>query len=650
MTNGQSETSPAASPLPSSAVEAGEAPDHARKSSLAVLALGALGVVYGDIGTSPLYTVHEVFAGSGHIPLTPEHVIGVISVIFWALMIVVSLKYVTLILRADNHGEGGIMALFALAISAVGNKPRIRHAITGAGLFGAALFYGDGVITPAISVLSAIEGLEIATPALKHFVVPVTVAVLVVLFVAQRNGTAGIGALFGPIMLVWFLVLAVAGIGNIFRAPEVLWALNPLHALAFLREGGWIAFVGLGAIVLAVTGAEALYADMGHFGRKSIRLAWFSYVFPALALNYLGQGALLIASPQEVDNPFYRLFPGWALYPMVALATAATVIASQAVISGTYSMTKQAIQLGFLPRMRIVQTSAKEIGQIYLPVVNWLLLVAVVAAVLGFGSSTNLAAAYGIAVTGTMLITTVLTFFVVRYGWGYNWLLCVLATGAFLLVDAAFFSANTLKILDGGWFPIVIGLIVYFVMTTWREGRRILFDELKKNEIPLLPFLHSIRNEPIHRVPNTAIFLIGNPDGVPFAMLHNLAHNQVLHERIVFLTIVYHDVPYVAAAKRCDLETLGDGFFRVRAHYGFMDRADIPAAIAAAFAQCGEELNPMTTSYFLSRETIVPGASTAMPKWREQLFLTMARLAGSAVEFFSIPTNRVIELGARVEM
>jgi KUP system potassium uptake protein len=624
--------------------------DPVKKSSLAALALGALGVVYGDIGTSPLYTVHEVFAGSGRVPLTPGNVVGVVSVIFWSLMIIVSLKYVTLILRADNNGEGGIMALFALAARAVANRPRTRRALTAAGLFGAALFYGDGIITPAISVLSAVEGLEIAAPGLKPFVVPVTVAVLVVLFAFQRKGTAGIGALFGPVMLAWFLVLAIAGCLNIFKAPQILAALNPFEGLEFLYHSGWVAFVGLGAIVLAVTGAEALYADMGHFGRRSIRVAWFSYVFPALALNYLGQGALIIAAPAEIDNPFYRLFPAWSLYPMVGLATAATVIASQAVITGTYSMTKQAILLGFLPRMRIVQTSAKEIGQIYLPVVNWLLLTAVVAAVLGFGSSTNLASAYGIAVTGTMLITTILTFFVVRYGWGYNWALCFLATGFFFVIDAAFFSANTLKIFEGGWFPLVIGAVVYVVMTTWRQGRRLLFEQLKKNEIPLEPFLASIAAEPIHRVPNTAVFLIGNPDGVPFAMLHNLAHNQVLHERVIFLTIVYRDVPYVPFSECAEIEPLQHGFFRLKLHYGFMDKPDIPAALAVVCKKCGFEFNIMSTSFFLSRETIVPTSGTGMSNWREQLFVTMSRLAGSAVEFFSIPTNRVIELGARIEM
>jgi KUP system potassium uptake protein len=624
--------------------------DPVKKSSLTALALGALGVVYGDIGTSPLYTVHEVFAGSGRVPLTPGNVIGVVSVIFWSLMIVVSLKYVTLILRADNHGEGGIMALLALATRAVAKTPHVRRGLVAAGLFGAALFYGDGIITPAISVLSAVEGLEIAAPGLKPFVVPITVAVLIVLFAFQRKGTAGVGALFGPVMLVWFSVLAVAGCLNVFKAPEVLAALNPFEGLAFLYHSGWVAFVGLGAIVLAVTGAEALYADMGHFGRRSIRVAWFSYVFPALALNYLGQGALIIASPAEIDNPFYRLFPAWSLYPIVGLATAATVIASQAVITGTYSMTKQAILLGFLPRMRIVQTSAREIGQIYLPVVNWLLLVAVIAAVLGFGSSTNLASAYGIAVTGTMLITTILTFFVVRYGWGYNWALCFLATGFFLLIDAAFFSANTLKILEGGWFPLVIGALVYVVMTTWRQGRRLLFEQLKKNEIPLIPFLASIADEPIHRVPNTAVFLIGNPDGVPFAMLHNLAHNQVLHERVIFLTIVYRDVPYVPFRECAEIEPLEQGFFRLKLHYGFMDKPDIPAALAVVCQKCGFEFNIMSTSFFLSRETIVPTPGTGMSTWREQLFVTMSRLAGSAVEFFSIPTNRVIELGARIEM
>jgi len=620
-----------------------------RKQSLGALALGAIGVVYGDIGTSPLYTMHEIFAGSGGVELNHDNVLGVVSVIFWALMIIVSMKYVTLILRADNHGEGGIMALLALASSAVAGKPRLRRALFVAGVFGAALFYGDGVITPAISVLSAVEGLEIATPALKSFVVPLTVVVLVVLFGVQRKGTAGIGFVFGPIMLAWFIVLAVAGVINVASAPQVLGALNPLVGVRFMLKHGVGAFIALGAIVLAVTGAEALYADMGHFGRKPIRAAWFGLVFPALAANYLGQGALLIADAQAIENPFYRLFPGWLLLPMVGLATIATVIASQAVISGAYSMTKQAVQLGFLPRMHIVHTSAREMGQIYLPAINWMLLVSVVAAVIGFGSSTNLASAYGIAVTGTMLITTILTFWVIRYGWKYNWLLCVLATGFFLLIDLAFFSANTLKVAQGGWFPLVIASAVFTVMVTWKRGREILLERLRSQAIPLGPFIESVVADEIPRMPRTAVFLMASPDGVPRALLHNLMHNNVLHRRIVFLTVVYAEVPYVPLPGRVLIENLGNEFYRVRIFYGFMDEPDIPAALERCDCE-GLEFDLFATSFFVSRETVVPVGGGEMAHWRKELFATVADLASSVVDYFKIPPNRVIELGTRVEI
>jgi len=620
-----------------------------RKHSMGALALGAIGVVYGDIGTSPLYTIHEIFAGSGGVALTHDNVLGVISVIFWTLMIIVSMKYVTLILRADNHGEGGIMALLALASAAVAGNPRLRRLLYVAGVFGAALFYGDGVITPAISVLSAVEGLEVAAPSLKAFVVPVTVIVLVVLFAVQRKGTAGIGFVFGPIMLAWFGILAVAGAVNIVAAPQVLAALNPLVGIDFIREHGWGAFVALGAIVLAVTGAEALYADMGHFGRGPIRAAWFGLVFPALTINYLGQGALLITDATAIENPFYLLFPAWLLFPMVGLATVATVIASQAVISGAYSMTKQAVQLGFLPRMHVVHTSAREIGQVYLPAINWILLVSVVAAVIGFGSSTNLASAYGIAVTGTMLITTVLTFWVVRYGWGYNWLLCILATGFFLLIDIAFFSANTLKIAQGGWFPLVIGAAVFVMMMTWKRGREILLEKLRIQAVPLGPFIQSVVADKIPRVPRTAVFLMASPEGVPRALLHNLMHNNVLHERIVFLTVVYADVPYVPLPGRVLIENLGNEFYRVRIFYGFMDEPDIPAALERCDCE-GLEFEMMATSFFVSRETVVPTEAGGMAHWREELFASMSDLASSVVDYFKIPPNRVIELGTRVEI
>jgi KUP system potassium uptake protein len=617
--------------------------------SLAALALGALGVVYGDIGTSPLYTVKEIFTGSGGIPLSQVNVVGVVSVIFWALMIVVSLKYVTLILRADNHGEGGIMALLALASSAVKKLPRLRYGLLLAGVFGAALFYGDGVITPAISVLSAVEGLEVAAPGLTPYVVPLTVAVLVLLFLFQRRGTAGVGMLFGPVMMIWFGVLALGGLFSVYKAPEILVALNPYYGVRFLFQNGWVAFVGLGAIVLALTGAEALYADMGHFGHRPIRLVWFNFVFPALALNYLGQGALIISDPKAIANPFYLLFPTWLLVPMIGLATAATVIASQAVITGTYSMTQQAIQLGFLPRTHIVHTSAMEEGQIYIPSINAMLLLAVVAAVIGFGSSTNLASAYGLAVTGTMLITTVLTFFVVRYAWGYNWLVCVLATGFFLVIDLAFFSANTLKIAQGGWFPLVVGLAIFTVMTTWKRGREILVTHLRQTQIPLMPFLESLVAEDITRVSNTAIFLVANPEGVPNALLHNLAHNQVLHDRVIFLTVIYREIPYVPHEQRVQVEFLLYCFYRIKVFYGFMDKPDLVAALEACRGD-GLEFNLLATSFFVSRETIVPTPGGGMADWREQLFATMSRLAGSAADYLNIPPNRVIEVGTRIEI
>jgi KUP system potassium uptake protein len=622
---------------------------HTSARSIAALSLGALGVVYGDIGTSPLYTVKEIFTGSGGIPLTPVNVVGVVSVIFWALMIVVSLKYVTLILRADNHGEGGIMALLALVISAVKRLPRLRYGLMLAGVFGAALFYGDGVITPAISVLSAVEGLEVAAPKLAPYVVPLTVAVLVLLFMFQKKGTAGVGKLFGPVMMVWFGVLALGGVLNVYVVPEILTALNPYYGLRFLYQNGWVAFVGLGAIVLALTGAEALYADMGHFGRRPIRLAWFRFVFPALALNYLGQGALIMNDPTAIANPFYLLFPTWLLYPMIGLATVATVIASQAVITGTYSMTQQAIQLGFLPRTHIVHTSDKEEGQIYIPSINLMLLLAVVAAVIGFGSSTNLASAYGVAVTGTMLITTVLTFFVVRYAWGYNWALCILATGFFLVIDFAFFSANTLKIAQGGWFPLVVGLTIFTVMTTWKRGREILVTHLRQTQVPLKPFLESLVAEDITRVSNTAIFLVANPEGVPNALLHNLAHNQVLHDRVIFLTVIYKEIPYVSHEQRVQVEFLLHGFYRIRVFYGFMDKPDLVAALEACRGD-GLEFNLLATSFFVSRETIVPTPGGGMADWREQLFATMSRLAGSAADYLNIPPNRVIEVGTRIEI
>ena len=619
------------------------------KQSHAALALAALGVVYGDIGTSPLYAVKEVFNPSHHIPFSTANVVGGVSAIFWALMIVVSVKYVILIMRADNKGEGGIMALLALASASVKDHAKWGVPLALVGVFGAALFYGDGVITPAISVLSAIEGLEVATPVLKPYVVPLTIVVLIALFAFQRTGTSTVGALFGPVMIVWFATLALIGVLNILRTPEILGALNPLHAFGFLSQHGLASFVVLGAVFLAVTGAEALYADMGHFGKRAIRAAWFSWVFPALALNYLGQGALLIGNPAAIASPFYLMFPNWALYPMVGLATVATVIASQAVISGTYSITKQATQLGFLPRTNIVQTSSKEIGQIYIPSINWTLLLAIIAAVIGFGSSTNLASAYGLAVSGTMLITTFLTFFVLRYAWHYNLPLCIASTIFFFVIDAAFFSANLIKLVEGGWFPLTMGALIFTIMVTWRRGREILYGRLRSSAIALGPFLDSLFQDPPHRVPGTAIFLIGDPNAVPHAFLHNLAHNKVVHERIVFLTVVFKDVPWVPSSERVMVEPLGHDCYRIKLYFGFMNRPDVPQALEMC-RDYGLEFHLLETSFFVSRETVIPTAGEEMAMWRERLFVTMARNAGSIVEYFSIPSNRVIELGTQVEI
>jgi KUP system potassium uptake protein len=618
----------------------------------AALTLLALGIVFGDIGTSPLYAVKETFAPGHGIELTTANVLGGLSTIFWALMIVVSLKYVTLIMRADNRGEGGIMALVALASASIRSHPEWRGPLLVAGLIGASLFYGDAVLTPAISVLSAVEGLEVGTSALKPYVLPVAVGVLVALFVFQRHGTAAVGALFGPVTLLWFLALAAAGIYGIVQNPVVLGALNPWHAWQFFTSHILASFVVLGSVVLAVTGAEALYADMGHFGRGPVRLAWFGLVFPALVLNYFGQGALLIADPAALQNPFYLLVPGWALYPMVALATSATVIASQATISGAYSITKQAIQLGFLPRMNIQHTSASVMGQIYIPTVNWLLLVAVMAAVIGFGSSSELASAYGVAVTATMLVDTVLTFFVIRYGWGYPLALCLAATGFFLIVDVAFFSATLLKIAEGGWFPLAIGAAVFTFMTTWRRGREIMFERLRASTVPLGPFLESLFRDVPQRVPGTAVFLTATPDVAPHALLHNLYHNKVLHERVVFLTVTVKDVPTVPPAERVSVHALPHHCYRVTLAFGFMDQPDVWGSLSQLCPAKGLEFDLMQTSFFLSRQIVVPseGEVGGMAMWRERLFATQTRLSGSAVEYFNIPTNRVIELGTQVEI
>jgi KUP system potassium uptake protein len=624
---------------------------QAGKSSTAALTLAAFGVVFGDIGTSPLYAVKETFAPAHAIPLDAPNILGGLSTMFWALMVVVSLKYVLLMLRADNRGEGGIMALIALAQSAIREHPHWRVPLLLVGVFGASLFYGDAVLTPAISVLSAVEGLEIGTGALKAYVVPVAVGVLIALFAFQRRGTAAVGRLFGPVTMAWFVAIGAAGIGGIAGAPQVLAALNPAHALWFLTHHVAESFVVLGSIVLVVTGAEALYADMGHFGKKAVRLGWFSLVAPALVLNYFGQGALLLSRPDAVQNPFYLLVPAWALYPMVALATAATVIASQAVISGAYSITRQAVQLGFLPRVNIVHTSAREFGQVYIPAVNWTLCAAVVAAVVGFGSSSRLAGAYGVAVTATMLVDTLLAFLVVRFLWRYPLWLCVAATGAFLVVDVAFFSSTLLKIGDGGWFPLLIGAALFVVMTTWRRGREHLFSRLRASSVPLDAFLESLFMDPPQRVPGTAVFLTAAAESTPHALLHNLNHNKVLHERVVFLTVHMHEEPWVSRRERVACQKLPHGCWRVRLHFGFMDRPDVSAALALC-ADSGLEFDMMQTSFFLSRELIVPTERgvAGMALWRDRLFATLARNAGNITDYFNIPTNRVIELGTRVQI
>jgi KUP system potassium uptake protein len=622
--------------------------DHPRQG-WAALTLGAIGVVYGDIGTSPLYTVKEIFAPATGVPLDAAHLIGAVSCIFWALMLVVTLKYVVLILRADNRGEGGGLALTALATHAVAGRPALRRALLLLGVFGATLFYGDSVITPAISVLGAMEGLEVATPALKPFVVPASLAVLLGLFGVQRFGTAAVGRVFGPIITLWFAALAVSGVVHIAAQPAILAALNPLAALGFLTGRGWHVLAAVGAIVLALTGAEALYADMGHFGRRPIQIAWTLLVLPSLALNYMGQGALLLADPGAIENPFYRLFPPSLVWPAVALATLAAIIASQAVISGAYSMTRQAIQLGFLPRMSVRHTSARSAGQIYLPAVNWALLAGVVAAVLHFGSSSALAGAYGIAVTLTMMITTVLTYFVVRGGWGLPGAVAGVATAFFLAVDTLLVAGCAVKFFDGGWFPLLLGLLLFVVMSTWFRGRELALAAIRQDGVALAPFVDSLGVQPIHRASRVAVYPVADPTTVPQALLHNLKHNQVLHERNVVLTVHFRDVPSVADAERLRVETLGRDFWRVVVDFGFMDTPDVPRALKRCAHQ-GLSIPLFETSYFLSRETIVPTPGAGMAQWREKLFAAMSRNAGSVADYFRLPDNAVVELGTRVQI
>ncbi len=619
------------------------------QSSLGVLTLGAIGVVYGDIGTSVLYTLKEVF-GSGHVPFTQENIYGVLSIVFWTLTVIVSLKYVTLVLRADNHGEGGLVAMLALASQSVKDKaPALRKWMLLIGVFGACLFYGDGVITPAITVLSAVEGLDVVSPAFRQAVIPLTLAILFLLFLVQKHGTAGIGRFFGPIMVLWFLVIAALGVYHIASHPEILTALSPHHALRFIFNHPGITFIILGAVVLCVTGGEALYADMGHFGKKPIRVAWFSIVMPCLTLNYFGQGALLLSNPEAVKNPFFMLAPEWATLPLVGLATMAAVIASQALISGAYSVTKQVIQLGYLPRLQIRHTSAKDTGQIYMPFVNWSLFVMIVLAVVMFRSSSNLAAAYGIAVTMDMTITTVLTFFVIRYGWGYPLALCFAATGFFFVIDIAFLSSNLLKLFHGGWFPIFIAGAVFLLMTTWKDGRALLSQTLRDVSIDLKSFLESIFISPPARVPGTAVFMAAQPGIVPNAMMHNLKHNKVLHEQNLFVTVHNHEVPWIGMDKRLEIEPLGHDCWQVTLHYGFKNDPDLPKALSLLEGR-GVDLNPMTTSYFLSRDIVTPTPGAGMAGWRERLFSHMHHSATNAAEFMNLPSNAVVELGSKVEI
>ncbi|MBS0192653.1 MAG: potassium transporter Kup [Proteobacteria bacterium] len=634
-------------PEPASAAVPDSSP-HAPQGSLRALMLGAIGVVFGDIGTSPLYTLHEMFLP--HYRLRPDEgtVLGVLSLILWSLILIVAVKYVSIIMRADNKGEGGIMALMALAQRALGDSKRLRYAVGILGIFGASLFFGDSVITPAVTVLGAVEGLQVAAPGLQHFVVPIALAVLVGLFVLQSRGTAKIGNVFGPVMLLWFGAIGAIGAWHVVHEPRVLGAINPWWGVRFFMDHGVGSFFILGAVVLAITGGEALYADMGHFGRPPIRAAWFRLVLPALVLNYFGQGAMLYAHPEAASNPFFNAVPGWALYPMIALATAAAVIASQSVISGAFSVARQAMLLGYIPRLTIKHTSAMAEGQIYVPAVNRMLLVLVVLLVLVFGSSTRLASAYGVSVAGTMLIDTLLLIVVARNTWpdSRRWvvpLACLL-----LLVDMSFLGANLQKFLDGAWVPVVLGLLAFTAMRTWRRGRLLVAESLEAERLDLDLFLTSLAAHPPHRVPGTAVFLTASADRVPGALLHNLKHNKVLHERNVLLTVSTLDVAYVDSAERCTTTELGNGFQRVVLRFGFAEDPDVPAALVHGV--CGQDFDLMDTTFFSSRETLVAAENVGMHMWRDKLFAFMARNATSATEFFRIPGNRLVELGTKVEI
>jgi KUP system potassium uptake protein len=623
--------------------------DHASRRYVAALSLAALGIVYGDIGTSPLYAIRESFLESHGVQASNANVLGVLSLIFWSLIIVISLKYLVFVLRADNRGEGGILALTSL-VTPVGALRGGRLALITLGLFATALLYGDGMITPAISVLSAVEGLAVATEFFEPYVIPITITILVGLFAFQRHGTARVGRVFGPVTLVWFCTLAILGIRQIMQQPAVLAAVSPLHAVHFFVTNRWNGFLVLGSVFLVVTGGEALYADMGHFGKRPIRIAWFAVVLPALLLNYFGQGALIISHPEAVANPFFLMAPEWALYPVVIIATMATVIASQALISGSYSLTMQAVQLGYSPRVEIQHTSAREIGQIYIPGVNWALMVACIGLVVGFQTSSRLAAAYGVAVTTTMAVTSILFCVVARERWKWSLITVILVGGAFLIIDLAFLGANLLKIPHGGWFPLVAGAFVFTLLMTWKRGRQILAERMKDRTLPLDLFVRDILARPPMRIPGTAVFMSSTLGGTPPALLHNLKHNKVLHERIVFLSVITDEIPYVSADERAEVTRVAEGVYQIALHYGFMEDADVPAALAAMKAE-GLAFQVMETSYFLGHETLIASdREQGMARWREKLFAKMSQNARSASSFFRLPPNRVVELGTQVEL
>lgn len=614
-----------------------------------LLALLALGVVFGDIGTSPLYALRECFSREHGIMITPENVFGVLSLIFWSLIIVVSIKYLVFVLRADNEGEGGILALLTLVLSRDPALSRRRGVLIGIGIFGSALFYGDGILTPAISVLSAVEGLKLATPVFDPYVVPITVAILVALFLFQSRGTGVVGLVFGPVMLLWFFALGLIGTLEIIKTPEVLASVNPLYAVNFFSENRFAGFVVLGSVFLVATGGEALYADIGHFGKRPIRLVWFTVALPGLLLNYFGQGALLIGEPEAVRNPFYLLAPSWGLYPLIVLATMATIIASQAVISGAFSLTHQAIQLGYLPRLEVRHTSSEEIGQVYVSWMNWALLGGTVSLVLGFRSSENLAGAYGVAIAALMVVTTVLMFVYSRTHLRWSLPTAVSVAAVFLAVDLAFFGANLLKFKQGAWLPLLVAACIYLLITTWNQGRALLRERFSREQMPIKSLLDDLASDPLPRVPGTAVFMVGSADTIPHALLHNLKHNKVIHERVVFLTVITEEVPRVSRSRRLEIKELAPDFFRIVARVGFIENPNVPAILRQA-AEYGLECNMMDTTFFLGSETLVVGGSRKMSRWRKKLFVFMSRNAQKATAHFGIPSNRAIEIGAQIEI